>query len=233
MNPSPIKILLFGFTRSCIEIASRLRETGYLFTIIDNDVSLVSKAQKLGFELKIMDYSDDTLLQEEGVGSNVAFVFALFDEDTKNVFLALSIKSIDEDVNIIAITHTKDAIHKLELAGANTILDPYQISGKKIYKLITQPEVMNIIDSTIFGYHDITIEQLTILKNSALDGKMIHDLYPQEEFNILLLGIHDKELKKQFIFITEGYNHKLDAGDILVVIGETSEIARYKKALSL
>ena len=92
---------------------------------------------------------------------------------------------------------------------------------------------MNIIDSTIFGYHDITIEQLTITKNSALDGKIIHDLYPQEEFNILLLGIHDKELKKQFIFITEGYNHKLDAGDILVVIGETNEIARYKKALYL
>ena len=232
MNPSQTKILLFGFTRSCLEIAARLRQNGCVYTIIDNDASLVEKAQKLGFELKIMDYSDDTLLQEEGVGSNVAFVFALFDEDAKNVFLSLSVRSIDEDVNIITITHTKDAIHKLELAGANTILDPYQISGKKIYKLITQPEVMDIIDSTIFGQHDITIEQLTITKECMLDGKMIHDLYPQEEFNILILGIHDKELKKQFIFITEGYNHKLDEGDILVVIGEAKEIERYKKALA-
>lgn len=180
-----------------------------------------------------MDYSDDILLQEEGVGSNVAFVFALFDEDAKNVFLSLSVRSIDEHVNIIALTHTKDAIHKLELAGANTILDPYQISGKKIYKLITQPEVIDIIDSTIFGQHDITMEQLTITKGSLLDGRMIHDLTSEKEFNVLLLGIHDKELKKQFVFITEGHNHKLDAGDILVVIGETNEIVRYKKAFSL
>lgn len=38
------------------------------------------------------------------------------------------------------------------------------------------------------------------------------------------MGIHDKELKKQFIFITEGHNHKLDEGDILVVIGESENI---------
>lgn len=233
MNQPPHKILLFGFTRSCIEIASRLKETGYLFTIIDNDPSLVAKAQKLGFELKIIDYGDDALLQEEGIGTSVHFVFALFDEDAKNVFLSLSVKSIDEKTNVIAITHTKDAIHKLEIAGANTILDPYQISGKKIYKLITQPEVMNIIDATVFGEHDIMIEQITITQGSALEGKMIHDLHPQEEYNILLLGIHDKELKKQFIFITEGYNHKLDEGDVVVVIGESKEIQRYKQALFL
>ena len=233
MNHANAHILLFGFTRSTIEIASKLKERGYVFAIIDNDSSLISKAEKLGFELTIMDYSDDALLQQEGVGSSVNFIFALFDEDAKNVFLTLSAKSIDERVNIIALTHTKDAIHKLELAGANTILDPYQISGKKIYKLITQPEVMNIIDATVFGYHDIAIEQITITEGSLLEGKMMSDLYPLEHYNILIVGIHDKELKKQFIFITEGYNHKLDAGDILVVIGETKEIKRYKKALLL
>ncbi len=233
MNHPPHKILLFGFTRSCIEIASRLKETGYLFTIIDNDPLLVAKAQKLGFELKIIDYGDDALLQEEGIGTCVHFVFALFDEDAKNVFLSLSVKSIDEKINVIAITHTKDAIHKLEISGANTILDPYQISGKKIYKLITQPEVINIIDATVFGYHDINIEQITITKDSLLDGKMVNDIHQNKHHNILLVGIHDKELKKQFIFITEGHNHKLDEGDILVVIGESENIKRYKEEFKL
>jgi len=227
------KILLFGFTKSAIEIALKLKEKGYAFTIIDNDASLIVKAQKAGLELKILDYNDDELLKKEGIGDSINFVFSLFDEDVKNVFLTLSARSLDESLNIIALTHTKDAIHKLEIAGATTILDPYQISGKKIYKLITQPEVMNIIDATVFGYHDINIEQLPITRQSLLVGKMIHDALPQEYHNILLVGIHDKELEKQFIFITEGHNHKLDEGDILVFIGQSEDIKRYKKEFNL
>ncbi len=227
------KILLFGFTKSAIEIALKLKERGYTFSIIDNDPNLIPKAKKLGLELIIVDYSDDEQLQDQGIGDNVKFIFTLFEEDSKNVFLILSAKSIDENIHIISITHTKDAIHKLEIAGADTILDPYQISGKKIYKLITQPEVINIIDATVFGYHDINIEQITISKDSLLDGKMLNDIYQGKNHNILLVGIHDKELKKQFIFITEGHNHKLDHGDILVVIGESENIKRYKEEFNL
>lgn len=226
-------ILLFGFTKSTIEIALKLKEKGHHFTIIDNDISLLPKAHKAGFELKIADYNDDEILKDEGIGNSVKFVFALFEEDVKNVFLTLSARALDEKLNIIALTHTKDAIHKLEIAGATTILDPYQISGKKIYKLITQPEVMNIIDATVFGYHDINIEQIPIMRQSFLMGKTIHDAMPHEQHNILLVGIHDKELAKQFIFITEGHNHKLDEGDVLVVIGQSEDIKRYKKAFNL
>lgn len=226
-------ILLFGFTRSSIEIARQLQSKNYTFTIIDNDPSILETAHKMGFELCLLDYTDDALLEELGIGTHISFIFTLFEEDAKNVFLTLSARSLDPKLNIIAITHTKDAIHKLEIAGANTILDPYQISGKKIYKLITQPEVMSIIDATVFGYHNINIEQLTIHESSPLNGCMMNDIYPIEHYNLLLVGIHDKELQKQFIFITEGHNHKLDAGDILVVIGEKEEIARYKKDLKL
>ncbi len=227
------KILLFGFTRSAIEIGCKLREKGYDFSIIDNDASFESKARTLGFPLEIVDYSDDAVLENLGIGKNVQFIFTLFEEDVKNIFLTLSAKSLDEKLNIIALTHTKDAIHKLEIAGANTILDPYQISGKRIYKLITQPEVMNIIDATVFGLHDINMEQITITETSLLNGKMIYDINTLERYNLLLIGIHDKELKEKFIFIIEGHNHKLDAGDILVVIGQRENIQKYKKEFNL
>ncbi len=226
------KVIIFGFTKSAIEIGSQLKAKGYDFTLIDNDASLLPQAEKLGLKLKLLDYTDDALL-EEGLGKDVNFIFTLFDDDAKNVFLILSVKALDPTLHVIAITHTKDAIHKLEIAGASTILDPYQISGKKIYKLISQPDVMNVIDATIFGYHDLNIGQITITQSSLLNHKMINDIYPNEDYNILFVGIHDKELKKEFIFITEGFNHKLDTGDILVVVGQSEEIVRYKKDFAL
>lgn len=226
MNDS--KILLFGFTRSAIEIGTRLKAQGYTFTYIDNDPTLLPRAKKLGCNLLILDYSDDETLVTLGIGEDVKFVFTLFDEDVQNVFLTLSIRSLDPKVEIIATTHTKDAIHKLEIAGASTVLDPYQMCGKRIYKLITQPEVMQVLDETIFGTEDINMEQITITAHSTLNGTMLKECYPTQSYNMLLVGIHDKELKKEFIFITEGHDHKLDSGDILVVIGQSAEIERFK-----
>lgn len=227
------KILLFGFSRSAIEIGARLQAQGLAFTCIDSDASLLPKAKKLGFELLITDYSDDDTLLSLGIGEDVRFVFTLFDEDVQNVFLTLSIRALDSKVQIVSTTHTKDAIHKLEIAGASTILDPYQICGKRIYKLITQPEIMQVIDATIFGEEDINMEQITITAHSALNGLLLNECYLTEKYNMLLIGLHDKELKKEFIFITEGHNHKLDHGDILVVIGKSAEIERFKMDFSL
>jgi len=230
---SKSKILLFGFNRSAIEIGTRLKKQGLAFTCIDSDESLLPKAQKLGFDLVITDYSDDETLLNFGIGEDVSSVFTLFDEDVKNVFLTLSIRSLDPYVDIVATTHTKDAIHKLEIAGVSTILDPYQICGKRIYKLITQPEIMQVIDATIFGETDINMEQITISECSSLNGLLLSDCYPTQNYNMLLIGLHDKELKKEFIFITEGHNHKLDQGDILVVIGKSAEIERFNMDFKL
>lgn len=227
------KILLFGFSRSAIEIGARLQAQGFEFTCIDNDASLMPRAKKLGFDLRITDYSDDEILIGLGIGEDVKFVFTLFEEDVHNVFLTLSIRALDPKVQIVSTTHTKDAIHKLEIAGASTVLDPYQICGKRIYKLITQPEIMQVIDATIFGEEDINMEQITITSHSPLNGLLLNECYPTERYNMLLIGLHDKELKKEFVFITEGHNHKLDYGDILVVIGKSAEIERFKMDFSL
>jgi len=222
------KIILFGFNRASLEIGTRLQEKGYALSIIDNDPTLIPRAKKLGFDLCIADYSDDAVLVELGISKDVNFVFALFDQDVQNVFLTLSIRALDPKIHIIATTHTKDAIHKLKIAGASTILDSYQITGKKIYKLITQPDVMQIIETIVFSEENVNMEQVMITENSTLNGLTLSECYPTEKYNMLLIGLHDQELKKEFIFITEGHNHKLDKGDILVVIGDSAEIARFK-----
>lgn len=222
------KIILFGFSRASIEIATKLQAQGHAFRIVDSDATLQAKANKMGFNLFVADYGEDETLTELGIGEDVTFVFCLFDDDVQNVFLTLTIRALDPNVQIITTTHTKDAIHKLEIAGANIILDPYQITGKKIYKLITQPDVIQVVEKTIFGEEDVNVAQVTITAHSPLNAKLLSECTSLQSYNMLLLGIHDKQLKKEFIFITEGYNHTLDEGDVLVVVGEDAEIQRFK-----
>ncbi len=227
------KILLFGLSHSAIEIANRLLAKNKPFLVIDNDIAMQEKAEKLGIPFRLLDYSEDEVLLELGIENDVLFVFALFDEDVHNLFLTLCIRALNPKVQIIAISHSKEAVHKLEIAGATTVLDPYQMCGKRIYKLISQPEVMRVVDATLFGEEDVNLEQITITKESPINGAFLHHCYPEGQYNILLVGIHDKELKKQFVFIIEGHNHRLEEGDVLVVIGQNEEIKRFRSDFKL
>ena len=45
---------------------------------------------------------------------------------------------------------------------------------------------------------------------------------------MILLGVVDRELGDEFIFATTGTDHKLDSGDVLVVIGPAEEIEKFR-----
>jgi len=41
------------------------------------------------------------------------------------------------------------------------------------------------------------------------------------------MGIQDKEISKDFIFSSRGINHKIDGGDILVLLGYKQDIQKF------
>jgi voltage-gated potassium channel len=48
----------------------------------------------------------------------------------------------------------------------------------------------------------------------------------------VLIGLVDKELGEELYFVTGEKDHKLDAGDILVVLGPSREINAFKKEIA-
>jgi voltage-gated potassium channel len=232
MNDTPKKIILFGLSNAAVEIGFNLREKGFDFFIVDDDPQSVKVAEEHRFDLRLMDYEDDDVLQKAGIGAGVELIYCLFPDDARNIFLAISARSLDEKLNIVAVTQTHDSIHKLKAAGADTVLDPYQIAGKKIYEVIRKPEIVRIIDDTVFGREKISIEEITVGKGSRMDGILLEKL-DTEGYNLIILGLHDKEARERFIFVTEGRQRKLDASDVLVVVGEDDEIERFRKEFAL
>jgi voltage-gated potassium channel len=58
---------------------------------------------------------------------------------------------------------------------------------------------------------------------------MVRQLQIKDRNNLILIAIVDKELGKELHFIIGERDHKLDAGDILVVLGPSREIRAFKK----
>jgi len=226
------KIIVFGYNNLSYEAISRLDQKAHDVLIIETDLSLKKSAEEKGFKTKDIDFRSDENLKLIGIGRSIDVIFCFLLEDSSNVFLTLSARAIDENLDIIAIAGSAQSAEKLIAAGANKIIDPYQICGQKIHELIKKPDITNIIDHTVFGRDDLHIAEIVIPVGSHLENTYSSTLSLNDQHNLVLIGIVDKELDDNLHFAIGEKDHKLDAGDIIVVLGPSREIKAFKQEVT-
>jgi voltage-gated potassium channel len=226
------KIAIFGYNRISYEVMSRLDKNVYEVLLVETDQTRTALASQNGFDAVSIDFRSDDDLREIGIGQNIDVIFCFLPEDGDNVFLILSARAIDEKIFIITLIENSTSTEKLLAAGANKIIDPYEICGKKIYELIKKPDMTHILDHTVFGRHDLNMAEIEIKSGSCLENSYIGDLNINETYNLILIGIVDKSLGNDLHFSISEKQHQLKSGDILVVMGPTREIKAFKKEVS-
>jgi len=179
------------------------------------------------FDVAFLDSMDDDKLRDVGIGKWVKTIFCLFEEESKNVFLTLSARALDPALKIVCVAESRTSGQKLLAAGAGKVIDPYEISGRKVHELITRPLITDMLEQTVFGKY-IDIAQIRIPEKSCLSGKKLN-IEELEGYDVILMGVVDLELSEELIFSTTGVSHSLEAGDMLVVMGLENEIARLKQ----
>lgn len=223
---------LFGCNGLAIEVAWRLTMVKLPFVMLDRDPALVAQAREEGLAAEQIDYTDDEALRSVGIGGHVEGVFCLLGEDSENVFLAISARALAPELRIVAVCRAPEAAPKLLAAGADKVVDPYEISGARIHELMERPEVVELMEHTVFGLQDLNIAEITIPVGSWLHGVRLSELRRHMTSNVLLLGVVDLERGKELIFSTRGIDHNLDYHDVLVVIGPSREVAEFQAMVS-
>jgi len=225
------RFAVFGCNPLAIEVAWRLSMAKTPFVMVDSDAALVDSANKEGLAAELIDYTDDEALRSVGIGSHIEGMFGLFTEDSENVFLAISARALDPHLRIVAVCQAPEAAPKLLAAGADKVVDPYEISGARVHELIERPEVVDLLEQTVFGQQDLNAAEITIPRHSWLRNVHLSALRKVMTQNLLLLGVVDLERGKDLILSTRGIDHKLDYDDVLVVIGARSEIDAFRELI--
>jgi len=83
--------------------------------------------------------------------------------------------------------------------------------------------------STELHSNRIKIAEVEVVEGSLLDKLYFFDLDLKGHYDLIVLGIQDNQISKRFIFNVNSFNHKIDLGDVLVVIGREEEIAKFAK----
>ncbi|MEM3860795.1 MAG: NAD(P)-binding protein, partial [Candidatus Micrarchaeaceae archaeon] len=111
-----------------LELAKRLSENGIDYVLVDYDRQKVRQAIHSGNIAIAGDASESATLREAKI-NNAFTLFSLYEEDIKNVFIAIAAKSENDRCSVISRARRIDDIPKLERAGARRIILPEAAIG--------------------------------------------------------------------------------------------------------
>ena len=226
------RIVVAGAGLVGLEVARQLQERGERVVVVDRDPARVEKASQLGFRARVVNLHDDEELLALGVDRKINALFVLLDDDASNVFLVISARALAPDLPIVSISETDETVQRLYAAGATKVIDPYRISGYKIYEIMHRPLIAEILERTVFGRDvDLEVAEIPVRAGSFLDGQYLDQLSLGSRYNLVVLGVVDRFYGDQLIFATEPKRHRIDASDILVVIGPSDVLQKLREDL--
>ncbi|MEE4246240.1 MAG: NAD-binding protein [Kangiellaceae bacterium] len=229
IKPDKLTIAIFGCNPSGFEVAQSLsRESTYQITLYDHNQAAVMKANALGYQAQYAQFSQDSSLIEIGLQGDIDILYALLPNESDNVFLSLSARSLNKKLRILSLAEHADAHEKLVAAGADKVVDVYQLSAHRVHQLMTRPLVVDMLQHTLFGQQDLELVEFAITNSSPLIGTAVADLDLANRYNLVLLGVLDRTKHQELSFATHWQEHTLAADDVLVLIGADADLTRLK-----
>lgn len=190
-----------------------------------------AKIEELGLDVLYIDAKaeEDATLLAAGI-ERAAGLVASLDSDAENLYLVITARGLTPQLKIIAkVFDDNAATDKLHKAGADEVISPFHIGGLRIASLLLRPKVVSYLDKMLRG-GDQRFAELTVPKSSRLVDRTITeaDLHGQTGLNIISVqaaGSSDFDYNP-------APHRVLAAGDTLIVIGTTAQLAKAEKLLA-
>jgi voltage-gated potassium channel len=212
--------------RSVIQELLRSEST---VVLIDNRVERARWATDKGVITLVGDATKDEVLRQAHIETAKGLVAAI-SSDAENVYVALSAKVLNPNLVISARASDEQAEEKLRRAGATTVFTPYTFIGHRLAQSMLRPHVATFLDVASAFRHssdlDLEIEQLQIGASSSLVSNTLEQLRLGSKYGVIILAIQRKNGSMQF---NPAADMRIEAGDVLIAMGERTKLKRLDK----
>lgn len=219
-------VIIFGYGKFGKSIANSIKkENNANILVAVNSEEEFELANLDGLKVIKFNVESDASIENLNIGDDVRLICAM-DNNHENLFLALTLREMYRQHYILAISDSIHLTDKFKMAGVNRVIDIYTVSGNMIMNILNMPVATKFLQGFINKSHDYIFKEIPIKKSSALSGIML-DSIDFEKYNIIFVGMIDKEMGNQFVFSTVGHNHKIDVGDTIVCIGKEEDLNKF------
>ena len=123
------------------------------------------------------------------------------------------------------VTNAEGAGPKLLLAGADAIVAPSAISGRRMVAEMFRPAVTTFLDRMLRDTRAVMrIEEATIQPRSPLDGVTLAQAQLPQKIGLVIAALR----KGDILVCNPGGDQPLAEGDVLIAIGDMDRIARLR-----
>jgi voltage-gated potassium channel len=216
--------IICGFGRLGRNLARELTQRDFPLIVVELDEATVDGCHQAGIPTIQGNAADERVLHEAGVERAKALVAAA-NSDAENVFIVLTAKGINPNLEIITRCNSEASIPKLEKAGADTVISPYVTAGRRIAQLLVHPNVISFLDGILeFGDHQMRLEEFIIDRNSSVAGLTLREA----QLKVAVLAVTHPE---QTLLSHPNADTKLLPGSALIVMGIESELKEMAKSV--
>ncbi len=213
--------IICGFGRIGRDVTFNLIKAGKSVVVIDRQAFQKGDLDTNHVPVLVGDASHEEILIRAGIDRAQGLVSAVTSE-AENVFITLTARGVNPNLFIIARFEEPATKQKLLRAGADKVINPYQIGSDKISHIILKPTISKILDfAQKRGQFQIDIEELELKEKSRLIGKTIRNCGIRDQHNIIIIAIEKSEGE---IITNPGPDYVFQEYDRLVMIANSAEL---------
>jgi voltage-gated potassium channel len=214
--------ILCGFGRVGEEIAREYRERQVDFVIVENNPEAIQRAEQQKHLIIAGDATVDEILEQAGI-RHARALMAASDSDAGNTYITLTAKALRPELFVIARVGQPASEPRVRRAGADRVISPYKLAGRRMALSSLQPLTVDFFDALAAGgpAGQILIE-LVVTEQSAMAGAQVQSaLREQGDTRVLAVQHADGEL-----IVGPPDTHELHLGDRLIMLSSEADMAR-------
>ncbi|MBI3128180.1 MAG: NAD-binding protein [Candidatus Tectomicrobia bacterium] len=151
--------------------------------------------------------------------------------DHENLLVVLSARGMSPRIRIITCVYDRENLHKFQRVGANGTVMGTFIGGLRMVSEAIRPTVVSFLDQMLRDIDKtIRIEEVIVPDaDCAWAGKPLSEIDFPARTGLVVIAV--KSIRTQRYIYNPRGNYVLNAGDVLIVIGETSQTLEMKRLL--
>jgi voltage-gated potassium channel len=220
--------IVVGIGRVGSVVAHTLADEGVDFIVVDTCEECAAIAEEAGWLHLQGDATDEDVLCAAGVKRAKGLVTAL-DTDSDNLFVSLTARTLNESLYIVARSTQVASEVKILRSGADRVLTPNVIGGRRMAAMVLHPVVSDYLDVVTHGDQvDYSLESMKVTRESRLSGRSIREAKVRDQTGAYILAVDG---------VDDGLNTNpspdtvLMPGDQLVVLGTQAQLEKLGELL--
>ena len=221
--------VICGYGRMGQQIVKDLGKHGVPCVVVESNPEQLPKLRDGAITHVEGRASEDSMLLKAGI-ERAKGLIAVSASDEDNVFIVLTARVLNPNLYIVARSILKENEDKLRHAGADMVVSPYILGGRRMAAAVIKPDVMDFLDLVVHTDGlETEMAKITVPPGSSCVGKSLCDISLWQTCEVTLLAVRRAG---EDLHANPSPSLVVREGDEFIVMGTPSQISAATETMS-